>query len=86
MTKQQIYELIGELAIALYTKEIRISLTSLNSILADKGCEYGSNRGVAAAVSAAYRHWKEWDPVLHHTIAHTYVDKDGKPPWLSKHG
>jgi len=75
------YELIGELAIALYSKKIQISLTALNAILKDKKLEYGNNRGLASGVSAAWRYWEKKDPVIHHAIAHTYVDKEGKPPW-----
>ncbi len=83
MTNEEIYDFIGDLAIALYTKQIPISLSSLNSILKDKGCEYGNNRGLGAAVSAAWRHWqtKDKDQVIHHAIAYTYRDKDGNIPW-----
>ena len=81
MTTTEKYDFIGELAIALYSKKIQISLSSLNSILKDKGAGYGNNRGLAAGVSAAWRHWEKLDPVIHHAIAHTYVDKAGRPPW-----
>ncbi len=81
MTKEEIYDYIGELAIALYSKKIQISLSALNAILADKGVEYGSNRGLAAGVSAAYRHWKSKDPVVHHSIAYTFRNKDGGLAW-----
>ena len=81
MTKEEIYDLIGELAIALYSKKIQISLSALNAILADKGAKYGSNRGLAAGVSAAYRHWKGKDPVVHHSIAFTFRNKDGGLAW-----
>lgn len=40
MTKTEIYDFIGELAIALYSKKITISLTALNAILDDKGAAY----------------------------------------------
>jgi len=81
MEKEEIYDFIGELAIALYSKKIQISLSSLNSILRDKGAEYGNNRGLGSGVSAAWRHWKEKDPVIHHAIAYTFRDKDGNIPW-----
>ncbi len=75
------YDFIGELAIALYSKNIQISLNSLKHILADKGKVYTSNRGVASSVSAAYRHWEKKDPVIFYAIAHTYTDKDGHLAW-----
>jgi hypothetical protein len=50
---EAVYEFIGELAIALYSKKIQISLSSLNQILQDKGAAYGNNRGLASGVAAA---------------------------------
>lgn len=81
MTTQEIYEFIGELAISLYSKKIRISLTALNAILADKNSSYGNNRGLASGVAAAYRYWEKKDPVIHHAIAYTFNNKDGEPAW-----
>ena len=83
MDTNEIYEFIGELAIALYSKRIQISLSSLNQILQDKGSEYGNNRGLARGVGAAYRFWEKKDPVVHHAIAYTYTytDKNGELPW-----
>lgn len=81
MEKHEIYDFIGEHAIALYSKKIKISLTSLNSILKDKNAEYGNNRGLGSGVSAAWRYWESKDPVIHHAIAYTYRDKDGNIPW-----
>ena len=81
MSTQEVYEFIGELAISLYSKKIKISLSALNAILKDKNAEYGSNRGLASGVSAAYRFWKDKDPVVHHAIAYTFNDKDGEPAW-----
>ncbi|HEO65873.1 MAG TPA: hypothetical protein ENI73_08390 [Spirochaetes bacterium] len=81
MDKEEIYEFIGELAIALYSKKIQISLSSLNSILKDKKCEYGNNKGLGQGVSAAYRHWEEKDPVIHHAIAYTYTNEGGGFAW-----
>ena len=84
MTKKEIYEFIGELALTLYSKKIQISLSSLNSILKDqdKKAEYGSNRGLAKGVAASYEYWKKREPVIHHAIAHTFTDKNGKLPWM----
>lgn len=80
--KEGIYEFIGSLAIALYSKKIPISLSALNQVLSDNGLEnYGNNRGLAAGVSAAYRYWEKKDPVVHHAIAFTYRDRDGDLPW-----
>lgn len=82
MTKEEIYEFIGDLAISLYTKKIKISLTALNAILEDKEAAYGNNRGLAAGIGGAYRYWKSKDPVVHHAIAYTFNDKDGEPAWM----
>lgn len=81
MTNEEVYDFIGELAIALYSKKIRISLGALRVILADKGRDYNNNRGMATGVSAAYRRWKDKDPVVYHAIAYTYTDKDGNLAW-----
>ena len=59
MTNDDVYDFIGELAIALYSKKIRISLGSLRSIMLERGRDYVNNRGMASAVAAAYRRWKE---------------------------
>ena len=48
MTNEEVYDFIGELAIALYSKKIRISLGALRVILADKGRDYNNNRLVSA--------------------------------------
>ena len=81
MQKSEVYDFIGELAIALYSKKIQISLSALNEILKDKGEDYGNNRGLGAGVSAAWRHWKDKDPVIYHAIAYTFTDKNGELPW-----
>lgn len=78
---EEVYEFIGELAIALYSKKIQISLGALRVILADKGRDYNNNRGMASGVKAAYSRWKEKDPVVYHAIAYTYTDKDGNLAW-----
>ena len=78
---EEVYDFIGELAIALYSKKIRISLGALRTILAEKGKDYNNNRGMASAVSAAYRRWKTKDPVIYYAIAYTYTDKEGNLAW-----
>ncbi len=81
MTNDEIYDFIGELAIALYSKKIQISLGSLRIIMLDKGKDYVNNRGMASAVSAAYRRWKEKDPIIYYAIAYTYTDREGNLAW-----
>ena len=81
MTNNEIYDFIGELAIALYSKKIQISLGALRTIMLDKGKDYVNNRGMASAVSAAYRRWKVKDPVIYYAIAYTYTDKEGNLAW-----
>lgn len=81
MTNDEIYDFIGELAIALYSKKIQISLGSLRAVMLDKGKDYVNNRGMASAVSAAYRRWKVKDPVIYYAIAYTYTDKEGNLAW-----
>jgi hypothetical protein len=82
MTREETYELISELAISLYSKKIKLSLTALNAILSDRNAAYNSNRGLAAGISGAYRYWISKDPVVHHAIAYTFNDKDGEPAWM----
>ena len=81
MTNDEIYDFIGELAIALYSKKVQISLGSLRAIMLDKGKDYVNNRGMASAVSAAYRRWKTKDPIIYYAIAYTYTDKEGNLAW-----
>jgi len=83
MGSNETYDFIGNLSVALYSQDIQISLTSLRSILDDRDMTYGNERGMGAGVSAAYTYWKEnkEDPVVHHAIAHTYVDQEGELPW-----
>jgi len=82
MTQEEKYEFIGKLAISLYSKEIKISLSSLKSILKDRNVIYESNRGLAKAVSSAYKYWNKKDNVIHSAIAYTYTDKNGNLPWM----
>lgn len=82
METNSTYEFIGQLALCLYNGHITISLSSLNSILEERGMEYGSNRGLASGISAAYRYWEEKENlVIRHAIAHTFVDRNGHPAW-----
>ena len=53
------YQFFGELAIALQTKDIKMSFKTLNKMLVDNGFEpYGSSRALARGLSAAYREWE----------------------------
>ena len=81
LKENEIYDFIGELAIALYSKKIQISLGSLRAIMLDKGKDYVNNRGMASAVSAAYRRWKTKDPIIYYAIAYTFTDKEGNLAW-----
>ena len=83
------YEFMGELAIALYSKKIKITLNSLRTILNEKE-EFknfskeksrGKMIGFGQSVSAAWKAWSEEDPVIHHAIAHTFTDKNGSYSW-----
>lgn len=82
MTKEEVYEFIGELALCLYSKKITLSLSALNVILKDRHVIYSSNRGLASGLGGAYRYWETKDPVVHHAIAYIYNDKKGKPAWM----
>ena len=88
MTTEEVYQFIGELAICLYSKKITMSYSALNELLNDHGrnAMYGNNRAVASAISAAYRRFEAKDPVIHHAIAYTYVDKHGVPSWKNYYG
>ena len=70
MTQKEMYDFIGKLALVLYSQKTKISLTSLNSILKDQD------------KVLEYKHWKKKDAVIHHAIAYTYTDKNGKLPWV----
>jgi len=82
-TNNNIFNFIGKLSIALYSQGIQISLDALKQILNDHGQNYSenSNRGLGKVVSSAYDEWKKVDPVVHHAIAWTFIDKDGEPAW-----
>ena len=85
MTHEQIYDFIGKLAITLHAQNVCISFSSLNSILADMDSAYDSNRGLAAGVAAAFRHWEaKPDLAVAHSIALTYKNKDGDFAWTAE--
>lgn len=81
MNRKEAYDYIGEIAMGLYPKKLKINLTSLNTILKEKGAAYKSNRGLARGLSAAYRYWQKKDPLIHTAIAHSFTDKHGNPAW-----
>ncbi|OQY47259.1 MAG: hypothetical protein DRR08_33505 [Candidatus Parabeggiatoa sp. nov. 2] len=69
--------MIGKLAFALYSQDIKINLTTLNAFLEEKGFSYGNNRGLAAGVSASYNYWKnKGNEVVASAITLTYSDKN----------
>lgn len=77
------YDLIGRIAIALYSQGITITLDALKQILNDEGSNYSLNGsiGLGQSVAAAYRRWEKVDPVVHHAIAFTFRGRDGQLPW-----
>ena len=53
-----------------------------SAILDDRDCAYDSNRGLAAGVAAAFRHWEaKPDLAVAHSIALTFKNKDGEFAW-----
>ena len=92
MSKSDIYDFIGRLALALHSQGIQIKLSSLHHILKEADVPVadgrGRERGVGNRVSAAYRYWerKESDtPVTSNAIAAVYRDKDGTHAWKNYH-
>ncbi|MBO4595540.1 MAG: hypothetical protein J5632_02880 [Bacteroidales bacterium] len=83
------YEFIGQLAVVLFSQNITISYSTLIRILEDNGYEtYGSERGMASGIAAAYHEWERAEkeitsiPTTCCAIANTFVNKDGYPSWL----
>lgn len=83
------YEFIGRLALALFNQKIKIRYSTLQKILVDNGLDsYGNERGMAQAISAAYRYWDRVEKekfaisTTPGAIASTFVNKDGYPSWL----
>jgi hypothetical protein len=64
-----------------YSNSIKISLTSLNALLKDRGCVYDNKKNLAKCVAAAYKYWEKRDRVRHHAIAYLFTDKDGEFAW-----
>lgn len=82
------YDFIGRLAVALFNQKVKISYSALRKILIDNGfCSYGSERGMARAISAAYHYWERVEkekytiPITPGAIAATFVNKNGYPSW-----
>ncbi len=82
------YQFFGELAIALQTKDIKMSFKTLNKMLVDNGFEpYGSSRALARGLSAAYREWERQEKANNmaratsSAIANSFVDQNGDPAW-----
>jgi hypothetical protein len=74
MTKQAVWGLIGDLAICFYSKSIRISYASLNSILRDGGCAFKNSKELKLGVIAAYKYWENKDRVVYHALAYLFND------------
>ncbi len=74
MKKREINRLIGDLAICFYSKYIKVSYASLNSILKDSGCAFKTNKELKKGVKAAYRYWENKDRVIHHALAYLFND------------
>ena len=81
MTKKERYSYVGNLAIALFSQDIKITLTSLNQILKDENADCGSNRGLAKVVRASYDYFKDTHPKTSSAIAHTFTNKWGNACW-----
>lgn len=76
------YEFVGELAVALHAKKIKMSFATLNRTLKDNGLEpYKGSRGVASAIRGAHKAWGNLDTNVSSAIANTYVDINGQHLW-----
>lgn len=77
---REIYKVIGQLAVELQARNMRMTFSELNERLEELGMAYGSNRGLARAVSAAYTHWEREDPNsnVHDAIASVFLDQNGE--------
>lgn len=82
------YDFIGRLANALFGQGIKMSYSTLMQLLVENGLDsYGSERGMARGIAAAYHRWKEAEsnckiPSTSGAIANTFVNKAGYPSWL----
>ena len=83
------YEFIGRLALVLFSQNIKMSYATLIKVLEDNNLDsYGSERGMASGIAAAYRRWEyiEKDsriPTTCGAIANTFVNRDGAPEWIN---
>jgi len=79
------HEIIGQIASEKHAEGIKLTYSELRELLEeDYGIKYGSNRGLAKEISAAYDWWEENypDQGIHHIIAETFTDKDGNYPYM----
>lgn len=86
--ENEYYNFFGELAIALQTKELKMSFKTLNKMLVDNGYKpYGSSRALARGLSAAYREWERQEKANNmvratsSAIANSFVDQNGDLAW-----
>ena len=73
------YEFIGTLALALYTYQIKIRISTLQKIVNDKGATYGGGIGVRTIVTAARTYWAKRDPIVYCAIAYAFTDRYDEP-------
>jgi hypothetical protein len=81
MTKQKLYQFISDVVICFYSKNIKMSFASLNSLLMDRNSALSNNKELAKVVAIAYKYWEKRDPVVYHAIAYVFSDKNGKRTW-----
>jgi hypothetical protein len=81
MTKQNTYKFISDIVICFYSKNIKISLISLNALLKDRNSAYASKEELRLGIASASRYWEKKDRVIHHAIAYVFSDKHGNHIW-----
>ena len=83
------YEFIGRLALVLFSQNIKMSYATLIKVLEENNLDsYGSERGMASGIAAAYRRWEDIEkdcriPTTCDAIANTFVNRDGVPEWTN---
>ena len=83
------YEFIGRLALVLFSQNIKMSYSTLIKVLEDNNLDsYGSERGMASGIAAAYRRWEDIEkdcriPTTCCAIANTFVNREGVPEWIN---
>ena len=83
------YEFIGRLALALFSQNIKMSYSTLIKVLEDNNLDsYGSERGMASGIAAAYRRWEDIEkdcriPTTCGAIANIFVNREGVPEWIN---